>query len=199
MRNKVKIILVTHQKGGVGKSTLTFNLAQNISKNANVAVLDFDLQGSLSQLKELVTDFEIIPFRDEIDNILKLDYDFIFIDTPPYLSNHLPKLIAIADLVIVPTKAGILDLLAIKGTLELIEDTNKTSETLVVFNMIKANTTLTIDILIGLEEYNVKIANTHISDLVAFTRSVLVKGVRNDKNAQKQLDNLTKEILTKLI
>lgn len=194
-----KIILVTHQKGGVGKSTLTFNLAQNISKNANVAVLDFDLQGSLSQLKELVTDFEIIPFRAEINDILKLDYDFIFIDTPPYLSNHLPKLIAIADLVIVPTKAGILDLLAIKGTLELIEAEQKTANTLVVFNMIKVNTTLTLDILIGLEEYNVKIANTHISDLVAFTRSVLVKGVRNDKNAQKQLDNLTKEILTKLI
>ena len=194
-----KIILVTHQKGGVGKSTLTFNLAQNISSSAKVAVLDFDLQGSLSQLKELVTDFEIIPFKGRIDDIPKLDYDFIFIDTPPYLSNHLPKLIAIADLVIIPTKAGILDLLAIKGTLELIEDANKTTDTLVVFNMIKANTTLTIDILIGLEEYNVKIANTHISDLVSFTKSVLVKGVKNDKNAQKQLDKLTKEILTKLI
>jgi len=194
-----KIILVTHQKGGVGKSTLTFNLAQNISSSAKVAVIDFDLQGSLSQLKELVTDFEIIPFKDEIDVIPKLDYDFIFIDTPPYLSNHLPKLIEIADLVIIPTKAGILDLLAIKSTLELIEDANKAADTLVVFNMIKANTTLTIDILIGLEEYNVKIANTHISDLVAFTRSVLVKGVKNDKNAQKQIDNLTKEILTELI
>jgi chromosome partitioning protein len=194
-----KIVLVTHQKGGVGKSTLTFNLAQNISSSANVAVLDFDLQGSLSQLKNLVTDFEIIPFKGEIDDILKLDQDFVFIDTPPYLSNHLPKLIAIADLVILPTKAGVLDLLAIKGTLELIEDEQKTADTLVVFNMIKANTTLTLDILIGLEEYNVKVANTHISDLVAFTRSVLVKGVKNDKNAQRQLDNLTKEILTKLI
>ena len=194
-----KIVLVTHQKGGVGKSTLTFNLAQNISSNAKIAVLDFDLQGSLSQLKDLVTDFEIISFKGEIDDILKLNYDFIFIDTPPYLSNHLPKLIAIADLVIVPTKAGILDLLAIKGTLELIEAANKTADTLVVFNMIKANTTLTIDILIGLKEYNVEIANTHISDLVAFTRSVLVKGVIHDKNAQKQIDNLTEEILTKLI
>ena len=194
-----KIILVTHQKGGVGKSTLTFNLAQNISSSSKVAVLDFDLQGSLSQLKELVTDFEIIPFKGEIDDILKLDQDFVFIDTPPYLSNHLPKLIAIADLVILPTKAGVLDLLAIKGTLELIEDEQKTADTLVVFNMIKANTTLTLDILIGLEEYNVKVANTHISDLVAFTRSVLVKGVKNDKNAQRQLDNLTKEVLTRLI
>lgn len=194
-----KIILITHQKGGVGKSTLTFNLAQNISKNAKVAVLDFDLQGSLSQLSELVTDFDIIPFNDEISKIEKLKYDFIFIDTPPYLSNHLSKLIALANLIIVPTKAGILDLLAIKGTLQLIEQENKKNETLVVFNMIKANTTLTLDILIGLEEYHLKIANTHISDLVSFTRSVLMKGVKNDKNAQQQMDNLTKEILTELI
>lgn len=194
-----KIILVTHQKGGVGKSTLTFNLAQNISNGSKVAVLDFDLQGSLSQLKELVSDFEIIPYVGQIEKISELEYDFIFIDTPPYLSNQLPKLIAIADLIIVPTKAGILDLLAIKNTLEMIETAKRTADTLIVFNMIKANTTLTLDILIGLEEYKVKIANTHISDLVSFTRSVLLKGVTNDKNAQRQIDHLTKEILLKLI
>jgi len=194
-----KIILITHQKGGVGKSTLTFNLAQNITKNAKVAVIDFDLQGSLSQLKQLVSDFDILSFKGEINSITNLDYDFIFIDTPPYLSNYLPKLIELADLIIVPTKAGILDLLAIKSTLEIIEQGNKLQQALVVFNMIKANTTLTLDILIGLEEYKVTIANSHISDLVAFTRSVLVGGVNRDKNAQAQLDNLTKEILTKLI
>ena len=194
-----KIILITHQKGGVGKSTLTFNLAQNIAANSRVAVLDFDLQGSLSQLEELVTDFKIIPYQDKLESISELQYDFIFIDTPPYLSNHLAKLILISDLIIVPTKAGILDLLAIKSTLAIIEQEKRTIDTLVVFNMIKPNTTLTLDIAIGLEEYNVKIASTHISDLVAFTRSVLLKGVSNDKNAQKQIDQLTEEILTKLI
>lgn len=194
-----KIILITNQKGGVGKSTLTFNLAQNISNESKVAVLDYDLQGSLSQLKELVSDFEIIPYVGEIDKISELEYDFIFIDTPPYLSNQLPKLIAIADLIIVPTKAGILDLLAIKNTIEMIELEKRTANTLIVFNMIKANTTLTLDILIGLEEYNVKIANTHISDLVSYTRSVLLKRVTKDQNAQRQIDHLTKEILLKLI
>lgn len=194
-----KIILITNQKGGVGKSTLTFNLAQNISNESKVAVLDYDLQGSLSQLKELVTAFEIIPYMGEIDEILELEYDFIFIDTPPYLSNQLPKLIAIADLIIIPTKAGILDLLAIKNTLEMIELEKRTANTLIVFNMIKANTTLTLDILIGLEEYNIKVANTHISDLVSYTRSVLLKGVTKDQNAQRQIDHLTKEILLKLI
>lgn len=194
-----KIILITHQKGGVGKSTLTFNLAQNISNGSKVAVLDFDLQGSLSQLKKLVTDFEIIPYQGEIEKISDLDYDFIFIDTPPYLSNQMPKLISIANLIIVPTKAGILDLLAIKNTLEVIDLAKRTTDTLIVFNMIKANTTLTLDILIGLEEYNVKIARTHISDLVSYTRSVLLNGVAKDQNAKRQIDQLTKEILLKLI
>lgn len=194
-----KIILITHQKGGVGKSTLAFNLAQNISSNAKVAMLDMDLQGSLIQLKELVTGFDILSYQDDIDAITKLDYDFVFIDTPPYLSNHLPSLIKMADLILIPTKAGILDLLAIKSTIEFIANENKMDSAMVVFNMIKANTTLTLDILIGLAEYQIRIADTHISDLVAFTRSVLVSGVKNDKNAQKQLDNLTKELLKNLI
>ena len=194
-----KIILITHQKGGVGKSTLTFNLAQNFSNNSKVAVLDFDLQGSLSQLKEIVTGFDIIPFTEEINNISNLKYDFIFIDTPPYLSNHLSKLIQIADLILVPTKAGILDILAIKSTLKLIEQSHKSNSTLIVFNMIKPNTSLTQDILISLKEYNVPIAKTHISDLVAFTRSVIMNGVTNDRNAKFQLDQLTKEVLFLLL
>ena len=111
----------------------------------------------------------------------------------------MPKLISIANLIIVPTKAGILDLLAIKNTLEVIDLAKRTTDTLIVFNMIKANTTLTLDILIGLEEYNVKIARTRISDLVSYTRSVLLNGVAKDQNAQRQIDQLTKEILLKLI
>lgn len=194
-----KIILITHQKGGVGKSTLSFNLAQNIAKGASVAILDFDLQGSLSQLSEIVTDFDILPFQDKIESISALTYDFVFIDTPPYLSNHLPKLITLADLIIVPTKAGILDLLAIKGTIEIIHTECKIPKTLIVFNMIKAKTSLTEDIQKSLDEYNVKIANTKISDLVSFTRSVLMNGVENDNKAQKQIDSLTKEVLTQLI
>ncbi|EKF53856.1 conjugal transfer protein TraA [Galbibacter marinus] len=194
-----KIILITHQKGGVGKSTLVFNLAQNISENARVAILDMDLQGSLSQLVGYVENIDILPYQERFKDISEQNYDFIFIDTPPYLSNHLSELINIADLIIIPTKAGILDLFAIKSTIDLIEEEDKLNKTMVVFNMVKANTTLTLDILIEIAEYQVKIADTHISDLVAFTRSILIGGVNADKNAQKQLDTLTREILNQLI
>jgi len=192
-----KYILITHQKGGVGKSTLVFNLAQNLCKQAKVLVIDLDVQGSLSQISTLVSDFKITNDEKYIED--SNNYDFVFIDTPPYLSNKLPDLIRKADLIIVPTKAGILDLLAIKSTIELIKKEGKVDHSLVVFNMIKPNTTLTLDIVIGLKEYGIPLANTHVSDLVSFTRSVLVGGVSGDKNAQKQLDNLTKEVLTTII
>ena len=44
--------------------------------------------------------------------------------------------------------------------------------------------------------FGVKVSKTMISDLVSFSRSVLVNGVEDNNTAQKQIDNLTKEILT---
>ena len=194
-----KIILITHQKGGVGKSTLTYNLAQNINDSAKVAILDYDLQGSLMKISPFVANLDIIHYQDAIENIKNLEYDFIFIDTPPYLSQILPELIQISDLIIVPTKAGVLDLLAIKSTLELIANEKKKEQTIIVFNMVKPNTNLTQDIYDGLIDYEIKVAKTKISDLVVFTRSVLLKGVSTHNKAQKQIDSLTKEVLTALI
>lgn len=192
-----KIILITHQKGGVGKSTLAFNLARILSQNSKVAVLDFDSQGSLAQIKEMVTGFDILAYEGEINKIHNLNYDFILIDTPPYLSNRLPDLIELANLIIIPTKAGILDLLAVKSTIELLK--NKKSDALIVFNMIKPNTTLTQDILNGIKEYEVPVAKTYISDLVSFTRSVLIGDVSADKNATNQINSLAIEILSRLV
>ena len=192
-----KIILITHQKGGVGKSTLTFNLAQNLSEHSKVAILDIDAQGSLSQLSKIVDSFEITT--DENILLTNDHLDFIFVDTPPYLSSKLKELIKIADLLLVPTKAGILDLLAIDNTISLIKDELKENKTMIILNMIKANTTITEDILKNLDSHKIKISQTMISDLVAFTRSPLLKGVTADRNAQRQIDSLTKEVLTALI
>jgi len=190
-------IAVTNQKGGVGKSTLTFNLAQNLCKTSKVAILDMDLQGSMAQLSDIVSDFTITTDKSILEEPNK--YDFIFIDTPPYLSKDLKYLIQISDLILIPSKAGVLDLMAVESTINLISGENKLNSAMVVFNMIKPNTTLTNDIKESLGSYKVKIAKTHISDLVSFTRSVLLNGVEENHKAQRQIDNLTKEILTSLL
>jgi len=196
---KTNIILITHQKGGVGKSTLVINLALNLASNAKVAIIDFDAQGSLIQLKSVIQKVDILVKPENIDLIGSLQYDFIFIDTPPYLSNSLLDLIIMADLIIVPTKAGVLDLMAISNTIELINQTGGLKKTKIVLNMVKPNTTLTLDILIELNKLKASVAKTHISDLVSFTRSVIRGGLGKDAKAISQIDNLTREVLTKLL
>ena len=62
--------------------------------------------------------------------------------------------------------------------------------------MVKPNTTLTDEIRSHLGDYDIKVSKNMISDLVAFSRSILVNGVEENNKAQKQIDNLTKEILT---
>ena len=106
-----KIILISHQKGGVGKSTITNVIANQIRELAKVAIIDMDLQGSLYKTREH-SNVEVFSSKD-LEDLKNSDFDFIFIDTPPYLSNELPNLIDSADLIIVPTKVGIYDFLAI--------------------------------------------------------------------------------------
>lgn len=189
-----KTILITHQKGGVGKSTLTFNLATNLRENAKVCIVDMNRQGSLMNIKELS---EVPIFSGfDLKKIQKEDYDFIFIDTPPYLTDKLSELCKLSDVIIIPTKAGVLDLLAIRSTVEIVKDSGDEKKAIIVFNMVKPNTTLTKEIKNQLQEYDVKVSKNMISDLVAFSRSVLINGVEDHNKAQKQIDNLTKEILT---
>ena len=189
-----KIILITHQKGGVGKSTLTFNLACNLKESAKVCILDMDNQGSLLNISELS---QVQVFTSNMLNEkLKREYDFIFIDTPPYLNDSISDLCKMADVIIIPTKAGILDLLAIKSTIDIVKEAKSEKKAVIVFNMIKPNTTLTDEIKNQLEEYKIRVSKNMLSDLVAFSRSVVLGGVEESNNAQKQIDNLTKEILT---
>lgn len=193
-----KIILLTHQKGGVGKSTLAFNIAQNICNNASVCLVDIDKQGSNATIKEMITDFDIIQHDTNFKNIKKYEYDFIIIDTPPYVLDNSKELHDIADIIVVPTKAGIYDLLAIKKSIEDIKTSGNIDKTIVVFNMIKPKATITEDAIQNVKEYGVNVANSQISDYVAFASSVMTNGVQKHVKAQHQIDELTKEILIKM-
>jgi len=166
-----KIILTAHQKGGVGKSTLTFNLALALKTNFNVAIIDLDLQGSLFRSRSGLN----IPVisSEELPKIKKLDFDFVLIDTPPYLNEKLPELSKLANIIIIPTKTGVYDLLAIEDTVNIIKGAKCGKKALIVLNMVKQNTTLISEMVEAVEDFEIPVAKTYISDLVAFPRSAI--------------------------
>ena len=171
-------------------------MASILKNDVKTAIIDFDLQGSLYKSR---ANSEIPIFnKDEIKNIKNLNLDFVFIDTPPYLTEELPNLCKLADAILIPTKTGIYDLLAIKDTINIIKQVDKEDKTLIVFNMEKPNTTLTTEMQEAIENYNITVAETKISDLVAFTRSAMNRGVEDSKKAQQQMESLTREILSKI-
>lgn len=193
-----QIITLTHQKGGVGKSTLAVNLANSFKDNVRVAILDIDPQGTVIQLSRLIKGIDVLH---ELKDIKNLPYDVIFVDTPPYLTENLPDILNVSNLVIIPTKAGIADLMAIRATIGLILKAQQRRPVLkagIVFNMVKYGTTLTDDVKHQLENYDIPVLKSMISDRVNFTRSLaLENGIYGigDVKAEKEIDNLTKEIL----
>ena len=195
-----KIITVAHQKGGVGKSTLTLNLGLLFQAKLRTAIIDTDLQGSLIDLKNInLTVLNNIP----ADEIPLMDFDLILIDTPPYLSDILRELLLISDFVLVPSKAGFFDAMAIHSTLGLINDAMSKNGNLksgIVLNMIKNSSSITSEVKCLFNNSSTPLLNTIIHDRVSFTRSPMTGGILNsdDDRAIEEIYLLAEEILNKI-
>jgi len=194
-----KIITIAHQKGGVGKSTLALNLALCFKDQLNTALVDADLQGSIYHLQEDFPGMDILG-NDKLQGLRELDYDLVIVDTPPYLSNTLPDLFQISDYVLVPTKAGFFDVMAIRSTLALIKNAQTKNPRLkvgVVLNMIKPRSGITKDILELLESMGTPILQSMVHDRVSITRSSITGGILNstDHKAKEEITALAEEIV----
>lgn len=197
----MKIITVAHQKGGVGKTTLSLNLAYCFAQGARVAIVDSDPQASASNLSEILKEYGIDLIEPSDIPAVQSLYDIVIIDTPPYLTTSLPDFFSYSDFVLVPTKASILDIMAIRATIQLLRQAQKLKNSLkalIVLNMVKSSTTLTDDIKEALQHYDFPLANTTISDRVSYTRSPISGGIfeTDDSKAKDEIISLTKEIIS---
>ncbi|MFB0906920.1 MAG: ParA family protein, partial [Spirosomataceae bacterium] len=121
----------------------------------------------------------------------------------PYLTTALPGFFSYSDFVLVPTKASILDIMAIRATIQLLRQAQSLKaelKALIILNMVKPVTTLTEDIKEALQHYDFPLAETTISDRVSYTRSPISGGVfeTDDNKAKDEIISLTQEIITAL-
>lgn len=199
----MKVITIAHQKGGVGKTTLAVNLAYCFGEESRVAIVDADVQGSVTDLKDFLTGVDVHDLESLLSGKLT-DYDLIVIDTPPYLSSRLTELFALSDYVLVPTKAGILDAMAIRATIALLQQSMNAKPALkagIVLNMVLPRTSLTEEVKEILTGYDIPLLSSRISQRVSYTRSPITGSIfgSEDQRAKDEVIKLATEIMEQLI
>jgi len=133
-----KVITISQQKGGSGKTTLAVHLALAFIKyhNLKVAIIDTDPQGSLGK-------WFMIRSKNKVSNdnltfktaslwgaqyestALKKDHDIVIIDTPPKIESDARPSIESADLVLIPMAASHVDFWATGAIVEIAKKANK--------------------------------------------------------------------------
>lgn len=126
-----KIITIAQQKGGAGKTTMAAHLAVAWAQaGRNVALVDIDPQGSLSQWYAIreslnlnndnlsLTAVSGWRVRNDIDR-LKHTHDILVIDSPPHTDTEARTAIRAADLVVVPLQPSPMDVWATHATITL--------------------------------------------------------------------------------
>jgi chromosome partitioning protein len=131
----MKTLVVTSQKGGSAKTTLTALLAVEAERAGDgpVWMIDTDKQGSLTRWHERrkadTPQRGELPFKELAKGLAmiadKHGGKFCLIDTAPAISNQSAAIIELADLVLIPVQASPADLWAVAETVELVKAAGK--------------------------------------------------------------------------
>ena len=133
-----KVITISQQKGGTGKTTLAVHLALSFIKHYNfkVGIIDTDPQGSLGKWYMVRSENNIsdenLTFKTaslwgaqyESKN-LKKDHDIIIIDTPPKIESDARPSIEASDLVLIPMTPSHVDFWATEPIIDIAKKANK--------------------------------------------------------------------------
>lgn len=124
-----KVITISHQKGGVGKSTVALNIAVELSKKHKVAVVDLDHQRSMTIFQSIresrgLQDLDVIITEDEnsLMDIMNSFEGILIIDSGGFDSDLNRVAMIGSDMVITPVSNSLIELYGLEKFKLIIEE-----------------------------------------------------------------------------
>jgi len=124
-----KIITVSHQKGGVGKSTIALNIAVELSKEYNVGVIDLDHQRSMTifqgiRQKNTTKDLNVIIIDNDVDlkEVMNNFDGVLVIDSGGFDSDLNRTAMLGSDIIITPVSNSLIELYGLEKFKLILED-----------------------------------------------------------------------------
>ena len=130
----MKVIAVTSQKGGTGKTTLCGHLAVQAERTGMgpVVMVDCDPQGSLTNWwnyrqveTPILVQTSMANLAEDLASLRQSGVKLVIIDTPPAITWAIVNVIKLADLVVIPVRPSPDDLAATGSTVDLIGGLSK--------------------------------------------------------------------------
>ena len=130
----MRSIAVVSRKGGSGKTTLAAHLAVAAERAGAgpVALIDTDPQASLadwwnarSAETPLFVRTGFDRLEDDSRRIADAGVELLVVDTPPAVTDSIEKCIALADIVVIPSRPSPHDIRSVLSTVKLVEHLGK--------------------------------------------------------------------------
>lgn len=175
----MKVIAVSSQKGGSGKTTLAAHLAVAAeSEGAGpVVLIDTDTQGSLSKWwnarnsqTPVLAQVDTGNLSEACNALRAAGAELVIIDTPPAIVWTIVQVFKVSDLIVVPVRPSPHDLAAAGSTIDLAEEYGKRS--IFVVNGATQQARITGEAAIALSQHG-RVVPTITHNRTAFAASMI--------------------------
>jgi chromosome partitioning protein len=182
----MRTLALINRKGGVGKTTLALHLAAAFqAEGRNVLVLDLDPQASAAEWHDArapAPDAKVaLPHVQSVqpawlgkvlEQAREIGTDVVVLDTAPHAEATALEAARSADLVLVPTLVSIMDLRAMRKTVELLQLVQVPA--FAVLNGVPAQGTIADEATETIvQEFALPVAPVRLGDRVAYSRCLI--------------------------